>query len=535
MIRPDWKRTSPDPIPASDRVIVVGAGMAGLSAAILLAARGLAVTVVEAADHPGGKIRAVPVDGRPVDSGPTVVTMRWVFEELFDDAGVALDAHLTLRPAEVLARHAWSRDERLDLFADPERSAAAIADLAGEAEADRYRAFCAHAARVYRSLEGPFIRGPRPTPIGLGLAGGVTGARDLVAAQPFATLWEGLSQRFGDPRLRQLYGRYATYCGASPFEAPATLMLIAHVEQSGVWTIDGGMARLPEALVAVARSLGAEFRFGTRVERVLAEGGTASGVRLSNGESLAADAVLFCGDVSALAGGLLGPSAKGAARATPPDRRSLSALTLSMLAEADGFPLTRHNVFFGPDYRGEFEDLFDRRRLPRQPTVYVCAQDRDADDGTDTAGPERLFAIINAPATGDSHDFQDEETERCLDSAMDLLARCGLRLAATPERTVVTTPADFARRFPGTGGAIYGPAGHGWRAAFERNGARTRVPGLYLAGGSVHPGPGIAMAALSGRQAADRILADLTSRGRSLRVAMPGGMSMRSATTGPAD
>ena len=215
MIRSDRKR----PAPAPDRVAIVGAGMAGLAAALLLAAKGVAVTVLETADQAGGKTRALPVAGRPVDSGPTVVTMRWVFDELFETAGRRLSDSLTLRPAEILARHAWSATERLDLFADPDRSAAAIADFAGAAEADRFRAFCEHAARVYRTMEAPFIRGPKPTPLSLSLAGGLTGARDLAAAQPFATLWEALGRQFRDPRLRQLYGRYATYCGSSPFEA----------------------------------------------------------------------------------------------------------------------------------------------------------------------------------------------------------------------------------------------------------------------------------------------------------------------------
>ena len=541
MLRSDGKR----PSPATEKVAIVGAGMAGLAAALLLSAKGIAVTVLEAADHAGGKIRAVPVAGHPVDSGPTVVTMRWVFDELFADAGLGLSDSLTLRRAEILARHAWSATERLDLFADPEQSAAALADFAGAAEADRFRAFCEHAARVYRTMEAPFIRGPKPTPLSLSLAGGLSGARDLAAAQPFATLWEALSRQFHDPRLRQLYGRYATYCGSSPFSAPATLMLIAHVEQSGVWTIDGGMTRLPDALRAAAETLGATFRFKAPVAEIQISGGRAVGVRLSDGETLFADAVLFCGDVSALGSGLLGKQARRAADTTPPRRRSLSALTLSMSAETEGFPLVRHNVFFGPDYRGEFEDLIDRRRLPRHPTVYLCAQDREAaegvagegvpGEGVPGEGPQRLFAIVNAPATGDTDTHEDEETDRCLESAMDLMSRCGLTITSAPENTVVTTPADFARRFPGTGGAIYGPAGHGWKAAFERNGAASRIPGLYLAGGSVHPGPGIAMAALSGRQASDRILSDLTSRSRSRRVAMPGGMSTRSATTAPAD
>ena len=511
-----------------ERVIIVGAGMAGLAAATLLASRGIEVLVVEMAEHPGGKIRTVDIGGQPVDSGPTVVTMRWVFEELFARADASLTDYLTLRPAEILTRHAWRDGSRLDLFADPDRSAAAVEDFAGTAEAERWRAFSAHAARVYRTLEEPFIRAARPSAIGLSLSGGLGSARDLLATQPFATLWQALSGRLRDPRLRQLYARYATYCGSSPFQAPATLMLIAHVEQRGVWTIDGGMSRLPHALAELAQARGAGFRHAEKVETVLTHAGTASGVRLSSGETLRADAVLFCGDVSAIGAGLLGPDIVRAAATTPPAHRSLSALTLSMISTTDGFPLVRHNVFFGSDYAGEFEDLFQHNRLPRHPTIYLCAQDRDSgNDGAQPATGERLFAIINAPATGDAAALQHEETERCQENALALMRHCGLTIDLDPERTTVTTPADFARRYPGTGGAIYGPASHGWKASFERNGATTRVPGLYLAGGSVHPGPGIPMATLSGMMAADRILADLTSRSRSSRVAMSGGTSMR--------
>lgn len=503
--------------------------MAGLAVAIRLAAAGVAVTVVESAERPGGKIREVPVAGVPVDSGPTVVTLRAVFDELFDIAGASTEDHLTFRPAEILARHAWSEGERLDLFADPERSEDAVAAFAGPDEAKRYRAFRAQAAKVFRTLDGPFMRAPRPSAVGLTLAGGVNGARNLLAAQPFSSLYKALSKQFTDPRLRQLFARYATYCGASPYLAPATLALVAHVEQEGVWTIDGGMQRLPDALTALARGLGVDFRFGTAVASIATDGGAACGVRLGDGEALSADAVVFCGDVAALAAGLLGPGVSRAAPPTPPEGRSLSALTQSVVAETDGFPLVHHNVFFSDDYAGEFRDLIDRRRLPRTPTAYLCAQDRHASAQGDTApaGAERLFLVVNAPATGDTEDFRNEETQQCLDTAFAQMARCGLTVRPSPNGSVTTTPADFARRFPGTGGAIYGPASHGWKASFQRNGTTTAVPNLYLAGGSVHPGPGIPMAALSGKLAADRVMADLTSRGRFRRAATPGGTSTR--------
>lgn len=519
----------PNVVRSDDRVVVVGAGIAGLATAIRLAAQGVAVTVVETAEHTGGKIRTIMTAGRPVDSGPTVVTLREVFDDLFDIAGTRTEDHLTFRPAEILARHAWSETERLDLFADPQRSADAVAAFAGPREAERFRAFREQAARVYRTLDRSFIRAPRPSPFGLTLGGGLAGAREMLATQPFSTLFDVLSRQFQDPRLRQLFARYATYCGTSPYLAPATLTLIAHLEQEGVWTVDGGMQRLPDALAAIARGLGVGFRMGTEVSTIDTSGGAASGVRLGNGEALDADAVVFCGDISALGTGLLGPNVTRAAPATDPASRSLSALTQSLVAETDGFPLVHHNVFFSSDYVGEFADLVDRRRLPRTPTAYLCAQDRGAaiEDGALSVGEERLFLIINAPATGDTEDFRSEETERCLDTAFALMKRCGLTVRPSPDGCVTTTPADFARRFPGTGGAIYGPAALGWKASFKRHGTTTAIQGLYLAGGSVHPGPGIPMAALSGKLAAERVMADLTSRRRFNRAATSGGTSMR--------
>lgn len=221
------------------RVIVIGAGIGGLAAALTLAAAGLDVTVLERADRVGGKMRSVPVGGSAIEAGPTVFTMRWVFDELFEEAGTSLEAEIGLRPASLLARHAWSGRERLDLFADVATSADAIAAFAGPREAEGYRRFCARAAEVYRTLEGPFIRADRPSPVDLAQRVGLAGIGSLWRIQPFATLWSALGEYFRDPRLRQLFGRYATYCGASPFEAPATLMLVAHVEQVGVWTVEG--------------------------------------------------------------------------------------------------------------------------------------------------------------------------------------------------------------------------------------------------------------------------------------------------------
>jgi 1-hydroxycarotenoid 3,4-desaturase len=183
-------------------------------------------------------------------------------------------------------------------------------------------------------------------------------------------------------------------------------------------------------------------------------------------------------------------------------------------------------VFFNQDYRAEFDDIFHKRQLPSQGTVYVCAQDRN-DDGLADGASERLLCLVNAPADGDTHTFNASEIHACESSSMALMRRCGLEIEVSPQQVVRTLPQDFARLFPGSGGALYGQATHGWMSAFRRPSARSKVPGLYTAGGSVHPGPGVPMAAMSGRLAAATLMADLGLTKKSPRVVISGGMSMR--------
>jgi 1-hydroxycarotenoid 3,4-desaturase len=513
-------------------VVVVGAGVGGLVSSLLLAARGLDVTLLEAGDAPGGKMRALAVDGVAIDGGPTVFTMRWVFDQILAEVGARLDDLVTLRPLSVLARHAWRDGSQLDLHADVQHSADAIARFASPAEAERFLGFCDEARRIYRRLEGPYIRSSRPSLVQMTADLGPAGLAALAALGPFASLWRTLGRHFGDPRLRQLFGRYATYCGASPWRAPATLMLVAHVEMDGVWSIDGGMDRLARALAALAVARGVTLRCGCAVQRIEVEHGRAAGVQLADGTRLAADSVVFNGDADALARGLLGSDVQHANARAPlaASARSLSALTWAIHARTDGFALARHNVFFDDDYASEFDDVFRRRRLPRHGTVYLCAQDRGAD--APPAGAERLLALVNAPADGDRPSFDAVEIDACERRSLALMQQCGLRLdLERPAQVQRRTPADFERLFPGSGGALYGPATHGWTALFRRPGARTALPGLYLAGGTVHPGPGVPMAAMSGRLAAATLMAHLDSISRSHRVRIAGGTSMASATT----
>lgn len=510
---------------ARDEVVIIGAGVGGLACAIDLARQGLTVTVVERAARAGGKLRETLLDGVRIDSGPTVFTMRWVFDALFEAAGETLENHLSLKPLDILARHAWSQAERFDLFADAARAAAAVGEFSGAAEARRFVAFCAEAKSIYRTLKDTFLAAPRPNPISLSARIGHPGA--LLGIRPFETMWRALARHFHDPRLRQLFGRYATYNGSSPFLSPATLMLIAHVEQDGVWTIEGGMQRLAEALVRIARARGVTFRFDQEVSSILVEKGRAAGVLLASGERLSAADVVVNADAAALAGGVLGAAAQSGVAPLAAADRSLSAMTWAMTATSQGFPLLHHNVFFSRDYAREFDRIFRQSRLPDAPTVYICAPDRGGDAAPDR---ERLFLLINAPANGDRHHFSAQEIASCQARICSLLEHCGLTIK--PQSAQFTTPTDFHRLFPGTGGALYGRASHGWRASFRRPGSATKIPGLYLAGGSTHPGAGIPMAALSGRLAAQRLLSDHASMRPFRRAAICGGISTGSAATG---
>jgi 1-hydroxycarotenoid 3,4-desaturase len=487
------------------------------------------VVVIEKEAGPGGKVRQLAVDGAMIDAGPTVFTMRDVFDSLFADCGASFADCVSVRPLKILARHAWSDGSRLDLHADPEVSEANIEALAGPDAAQGFRRFRKEAKRLHDALDASFLRAPKTDPLTLGWRMGWRGLPDWLTLRAYTPLWRALGGYFPDPRLRQLFGRYTTYCGSSPFLTPATLMLIAHVEAKGVWAIEGGISALAKALEQLARENGASFRYGVGVSRIEVQRGRACGVRLANGEVVAGNRIIFNGDPAALGQGLLGQDVAHATRKMPEKARSLSALVWLARARTHGFDLNHHNVFFSPDYRSEFEEI-KSGRTPSAPTAYVCALDRG--DDSRPAGAERLQIIVNAPANGDRHTYSSEEKELCSRDMLARLSACGLELEQ-PFPHQLVTPTDFANLFPATGGALYGRASHGWAASFLRPGSRTAIPGLYCAGGATHPGAGVPMAALSGMLASKAILADLSSTRWSRRKDTVGGMSTRSAMTAP--
>ena len=514
------------PSPAPEKAVVVGAGMGGLAAAIRLAAMGLSVTVVEAAEAPGGKARAIPSAAGPVDCGPTVLTLRHVFDALFALGGARLEDHVTLIPQPVLARHWWPESPTLDLFPEREANIEAIRTFAGPREAEAFARFDRLAEGLFQTFDAPVMQAARPDLAAIARA---SLARPTLwpALLPGLSLNRLLRQYFRDPRLVQLFARYATYVGGRPRHSPAVLSLIWRAEGAGVWAVAGGMHSLAAALAQVAEGMGVRFRYATRARRIVTQGGRVTGVEVEGG-TLPAGICVFNGEPAALTTGLMGEAAARAlpARATQP--RSLSAWVWAFAARPHGADLIHHNVFFTEDPEAEFGPI-GRGDMPEKPTLYICAEDRAALPPPDAL--ERFEIILNAPAGDHSH--PDEEA-RCRTRTFQRLRRFGLTFSPDPQASSLTTPAMLARRFPASEGAIYGRSPEGAMATFQRPTARTALPGLYLAGGGAHPGAGVPMAALSGMHAAEAIRQDRISASRSAPTATPGGISTASATTEPA-
>jgi len=488
----------------SPDVLVIGAGIGGLAAALRLAAAGLDVVVCERHTAVGGKMRVAEVAGRSIDIGPTVLTMRHVLDGLFDEVGLALDEYVRLRPLDRLARHLWPDGSRLDLYADENQSAAAIAELAGAREADGYRRFCARGRAVLDLLERPFLAHEPDGMFGLARRIGMARIGELARIDWHRTMWSTLEEFFLDPRLRQLFGRYATYFGSSPFLAPATLNLIAQVEQRGVWVVEGGMIELARALQRAFEDLGGRVRLACGAERIVEERRAVTSVVLTDGTRVRPRAVVFNGEPTALVVGALGPDARAATPASS-QPRSLSANTWAIVGAPGGEPLAYHTVAFSADSRAEFAELF-AGRVPQTPTVYVCAQDRGP-QASPPADVERLFCLTNAPPL--SHLCGASEESTCRVAMLDQLARCGVTLDFAPTHVHATTNADFAEAFPHSQGALYGPATHSVWAPFRRPPPRTSLRNLHLVGGSTHPGAGVPMVMLGGISAAKRILTDM--------------------------
>jgi len=426
------------------KLAIIGAGIGGLAAALRLASRGLDVTVFERHATPGGKMRTVPSKAGPVDAGPTVLTMKPVFDALFADAGARLEDHVTLLREPCLARHFWADGTRLDLMAAPAASVQNVVEVFGSKAGRQFEAFTARAAKLFAAFEAPMMQAAAPTQLGLTKA--VLRQPSLIPAMtPHLTLAQSLAKQFSEPKLAQLFGRYATYVGGSPEASPAILSLIWHAEAQGVWHVKGGMHQLAVAIEALAKERGARFVYGADVAEIspVEDGFRVGGERF--------DTVLFNGDPRALRQGYLGDALRGAVPDQVTEPRSLSAYVHSFAAEAKGCDLAAHNVFFSDGVNAEFPPL-SKGQMPPDPTLYICAQDRFG--GGAPQGPERFEIIMNAPPAADLTPDNPKDIARCQTTTFQRLARFGLTFTPQPGATALTMPQGFAAMFPASNGAL---------------------------------------------------------------------------------
>ena len=488
--------------------IVVGAGIGGLAAAALLAKAGRRVTVVEQAAATGGKAASRQLGGYRFDTGPSLFTLPGTFREFFARLGKRLEDYLEPVPLAPLCAYEFADGTRLDSYSDRRRFAAEL-ERAGVARAAELDAYLDRSAQMWDLAGELFLARSLHEPGTYASRRGLRAVLNAGRLAPFTRLHDANARAFADPRAVQLFDRYATYNGSSPFRTPATMRIIPHVEYAfGGYALRGGIVALPRALERAARELGVEFRLGVRAERIVTAGGRCRGVE-AGGEFLAGDIVVSNADVLSTYRRLLdqpeAPEARRYARLEP----SSSGLVF-LWGVARRFPRLRvHNIFFSGDYRAEFAAMFDRHDLPEEPTVYLNITSK-VEPGDAPAEGENWFVLLNAPR--DAGQDWGAAAARARATVRTRLSRAlGCDVGALIEEEQVITPADIARDTGSTHGSLYGIASHSPMAAFWRHPNRSRrIGGLYFAGGSAHPGGGMPLALRSGMLAAE--LADRHER-----------------------
>lgn len=480
------------------QVVVIGAGIGGLAAAARLAALGHRVTVCEAAPVVGGKLGRAEVvvpEGRfEFDTGATLLTLPQVFADLFRATGGRLEDAVRLHEVDPACEYHFSDGTTLVTTRDPAEQVRRFEAAFGAAAARGWSRLMEIAARMWAVSEEPVLRSP------LTLRGTLRRARrpgDIGAVRPGQSLRTLGMRHLPDIRLRMILDRYATYAGSDPRRVPAALAVIPYLEREfGCWSVDGGLGRLADALADHATGLGAVVRTSCRVRSIDVAGGRVHGVTLAAGSRLTADIVVSDADAACLYGSLLGP--QPGRRRTPRADSSAGFVLLLGLRGVTPPATAQNSVLFGAsDIDAEFDALFARPgRLVRDPMIYVH---RSTDLPHCPPWHEAWFVMVNAPRHGPGGVDWDEpgRADAYALRVLDLLTARGLPARERLLFHRILTPADLERSALAPGGAIYGSAMHGALAPWRRPRNAARVRGLYLVGGSAHPGGGLPLVALS--------------------------------------
>lgn len=472
-------------------VIVIGAGVGGLATAARLAAQGHHVTVCEQAHEVGGKLGRLLQDGFAFDTGPSLVTMPQAFEEFFSETGDSLRSVLRLERT-TLPRARFPGAGAMESATTYEEFLEGL-DLS---QGLQWSKLMERAEAIWEATAESFLASPIGSPGALiRLLGRQT--RDLRTVAPWKTLRDLSAELLTDQHLKMLLDRYATYSGSDPRKAPAALAVVPFVEQRfGAWYVPGGLYLLGEAIRDRALERGATVRTDTEVLRVTTNGKRVTGVDLADGSHLAADVVVANVDASHLYRELL-PRPRLANRVEK--RASYGGFALMLGVRGSYHRLVHHEILFPENYELEFDELAAGTPLS-DPTIYVS---RPLDAAVAPSGHEAWFVLVNAPRerqpTSEGQVAWDELTPSYSGRLLELLAERGLDIRDRVVTTATRSPADLERQTRAVGGAIYGSSSNGARSAFLRPANEGPVRGLFLVGGSAHPGGGLPLVTLSAR------------------------------------
>ena len=491
------------------RVVVIGAGAGGMAVAARLAVKRHQVTIVEQSSTYGGKLATYRRDGFAFDTGPSLFTLPAVYRDLFLKTGGPLEEAVDLQPVEPAFGYRFADGSSVTVpGVDPARAALAFGDAFGGTAEQDWRRLIERGGQMWRLTREPFLQSPLQ---GWRTLMRLANPADIRTVAPMTTL-RGLGRDYlADWRLRQVLDRYATYSGSDPRRAPAVFATVPYMEQTfGAWHLGGGLGTLADALARRCEERGVQMRFDSDVEHVIVRDGTARGVRLVGGEVVEADVVVANADAHHLYTDLVDdPRGRKVARELAKAAPALSGFVMLLAVRGRTPGIRHHNVWFPAEYDGEFDAIFGRSPHPADdPAIYACVPDdprmRPDDDS------EAWFILVNTPRNGDGADGSVDWSDpgRADAYADHLLARLAERGTDIRDRVLwreLRSPADLERSTRAPGGSIYGSSSNGARAAFQRPANQSPIPGLYLVGGSAHPGGGLPLVGMSAEIVADLI------------------------------
>ncbi len=486
---------------SAPKVAIIGAGIAGLATAIRLVAKGYVVDLFEKQAQPGGKLMEIRRDGFRFDLGPSLFTQPERVEELFTLMGERASDHFRYKRLTSICRYFWPDGTRLNADADPDEFAYEVRRVL-HVDPHHTSQYLNKAQRLYDLAAPLFLDRPFPTVEALMSPAGQKIGRNPWILDPFVSLHRRNQKTFSDPRLVQLFDRYATYNGSDPYKAPATLKMIAHLEHNlGAFFPEYGMYSIVRELTNLALRHGVRFHFDTPVERInrYSTDGAATGIRI-RGKDLNFDAVVSDVDIHTLYN-------RGMVDMAKPLFGRKQALSTSALifywGVSGNYPeLDLHNILFSSDYREEFKSLFRKKTVPADPTVYIFISSRVV-PGDAIPGHENWFVMINTPEnTGQDWDSLIQSSRNAILDKIQNLTRNNIRQQIVFEH--IEDPRSIETRTGSYNGALYGSSSNSRMSAFSRHpNHRSVAPGLWFTGGSVHPGGGIPLCLASAKIGAD--------------------------------